>query len=455
LKAQLARADYLVAKGKPDDALALYEAVRAKGPRPLKSYATYRTGWVHLAKGWAQPEAQRAAALKKAEAAFKLVVLATDDDDDFEEARFPLRREAAFDLAWIWAVTGNEKEPPVFFDEHDLDAYVDVFREKLADEALRKGDLEKGVPVLRALIAEDREHPRVADYRQRLCAAFAVAGNAPALSQETAALVRMTSDDWDPWFDEHEGDEVQLPRAKRMLELLPLTEGMAMNRAADAVKDPVRRKRLLEGSVADLSEHLRQASDPAQIPSLRYTIAANLIALERYADALTQLDELVKLGAKIKDLLGGVLQERLNILVKLDAEQKYPPLPAPGEVESPLPLPDLKKRLATAAEDFLLENPDSEDAAPLRYKLAYDLFLYGHYDETIRRFEAFVADYPEAELARTAIDISLSLQLKRADWTELARLATTYLKNPKVKSADVRRYIKQNLDYAREQAAAH
>jgi tetratricopeptide (TPR) repeat protein len=453
LKAELARGDYLVAKGKPDEALALYESVRGKAPRALSAYAAYRAGWVHLAKGWTASGAQRQDELQKAQAALEQVVTASDAADDFEDAAFHLREEAAHDLAWLWAVTDQEAHGSTFLAEHDLTGFVDVFREKLAIEALRKGDLEKGVPILRSLIAADREHPRAIDYRQRLCVAFAVAGNAPALSQETAAMVRMTSDDWDPWFDEHEGDEALMPRAKRMLELLPVSEGLAMSRAAEAIKDTAQKKRLLEGAIAGLGERLRQSPPADQIPLLRYTVAASLLALQRYDEALTQLDELAKLGARIKDLLPGVLEERLNILVKLDSEQKYGELPPPGEVPAPLPLPNVKKRLASAAQELLLVEPDAGNAAALRYKLTYDLFLYGHYDETVQRFEAFVHDYPEHELSRSAIDIALSLQLKRGNWPELQRLSSAFLANPKVSAPDVRKYIKQNLDYAKEQAA--
>ena len=134
-------------------------------------------------------------------------------------------------------------------------------------------------------------------------------------------------------------------------------------------------------------------------------------------------------------------------------------MPAPGDVKTPLPLPDLKKRFAAAAEDYLKIVPEAENAVNLKYQLAQDLFTYGHYDKALPLFEALVIAYPKTDQAKAGIETCLSMNLKRKNWPELIRLSTDFLNNRSVKGKVLRDYIKQNLDWAKAQtggtATAH
>lgn len=449
LKSRLGRADYLVGKGRFDEAVKLYEEARKTAPRRLKAYATYRLGWAILQKAWDATGKARQEAQQKAAVAFKLTVALLEDDDEDEDSRLELRTEAARDLVWLWARSGVTKEPLAFLEKHDLEDLTPFYLEQLAREQIERRQLDEAAATYRALLAEEPEHPRAPDFSLRLARAHYLEGNVQAVKAQLAALRSMSSNPEDPWFEEYEDDTPRIERVRRMAALLPLSGGFTLARAAEGEKNPAKKKKLLEGAVSELSAYTRANANDPQLPVVRMALASAYLQLERHKDALAELDALYLLGDKAKAHREAVVTERLSLVIKLDAAQKYPPLPAPGEVARPIPLPELKQRFARYAEDYLKVMPASEQALPLRFQIAQDLFLYGHYDESMRRFEALVTEFPGSEQSKVAIEVLLSMNLKRARWDELVRLSTTFLNNRAVKGKALREYVKENLDYAK------
>lgn len=446
-KIRVSQADWLVASGKIDAAIAAYADLRTNGPEDVKPYATYRLGWALLSKGLKGTDKERGELTKKAEAALKLAFLAVKKDQD---TRFKLRAEAANDLAWLWAVTDNDKEAATFFEKHDLKKMIAVFKDKQADEWLRRGQPDKAAAYFQTKMTADPEDPKRPDQYLKLAYAYVVAGNVAALKQTTDALSKITTDKEDPWFDEHEDDKALMSRAKRMLATLPMVSGLKLFQAAETQKDEKRKKEMLTAAIKSLQEQLRSIKNDEQALSIRVMLVRGFIALNQHLEALNLLDAIVKMGSKAGPQLAGAAYERLNIIVKLDADQQYPAVPEPGEVKSPLPLPELKRRFAAAAEDYVSIVQDAEILPNLRFQIANDLFTYGHYDDALSRFESFAMTYPRHEQARTAIEVCLSMNLKRKNWEELVRLSTAFLNNRNVKGKELRQYIKENLDWARE-----
>lgn len=447
-KVRISEADWLLAKGKVEDAVAAYTALRSTVADDMKSYVTYRLGWALLGKGLTSTGPDRGEALKKGEAALKLAFLGHAKDG---ETRFQLRRSAAADLAWLWAVTDvAEKEPLEFFEKHDMQPMIASFKSRQADEWLRRGQIDKAAAYYHAKMATDPEDAMRPDNYLKLAYAYVVAGNVAGLKQETDALAKITSDKEDPWFDEHEDNEILMGRAKKMHALLPLVAGFKLFAAAEATKDEKRKKDMLTAAVGNLQDQLRAATTDEQALTIRVMLVRAMITLGRHPEALDQLDLIVKMGPKAGPQLAGAAYERLNILVKLDGDQQYPTIPAPGEVKSPLPLPDLKRRFAAAADEYLKIVPDAEILPNLRFQVAQDLFAYGHYDVALPLFETFVNEFPKHEQARAAIEICLSMNLKAKNWEELVRLSTAFLNNRNVKGKELRDYVKENLDWSRE-----
>lgn len=443
-KVKLSRADYLASKGTWDEAIKLYTQVREglkDAADPIKAYATYRLGWAFLGKG----------DKKKGATALKLAFLGLKAD---EPTRFRIRREAALKLADLWAAEGNEKEATEFATAHELPGFLDDYRVRVAEEWQRQGKYDKVIAYAREQIAKKPLDAEVPNLRLRIAHAHVATGNVNGMQEEIAALHKIGTDPADPWFEEHGEDEAALGRIKKMVNLLPLASGFKLFKQALAEKDVKKQKALMTAAVKTLQDQQKTVTDPAQSLAVRMSLVQGLIVLERFTETLDQLDSLVKLGPKAEPHLIDAAFERLKILVKLDSEQKYPPLPEPGEAKSPIPLPALKQRFAAAVEDYLRLVPAADNKVNLKFQIAQDLFAYGHYDKALPLFEQLAFEFPRSEQGKAGIEIVLSMNLKRKNYEELIRLSTNFLNNREVRGKVLRDYIKQNLDWAKQQTSS-
>lgn len=452
-RSELTRADWLVSKNRPDEALPIYEEVRKDNPiDSLKAYATYRLGWIYLVKALNAEPAKKVDLLKKAEAGLQLVVKTVKKD---EETRFRIRREAINDLTWLWAELDDEKSATTFYEANDLKDSLPAFKKKQAEEWLRQGKLDKAVPYYQNIITLDPEIVTRPDIHLKLAHAFIAAGDVPAMQKEIESLVKITSDEKNEWFDEHEDSRELIDRAKKMVELLPVTAGFRLIQTAQAQKDPKRKAAILTSAIGELQTQAAKEANPEKKLALRIAIFQSQLELEKFSDALAQLDSIVAMGSSAGPQLEIAALERIKILIKLIEDAKLPELPPPGEVKKPIPLPELKIKLAKAANDYLKIAPAAENAPNLRYQVAYDLFSYGHYTEALPLLEAVANDFPKSDQGKSAIEICVSMNLKFENWDELIRLSTSFLNNRSVKGKNLREFLKQNLEWAKSQKPAN
>ncbi len=440
-KVKLSRADYLMSKNQFDDAIKLYTEVREAvkdAADPIKAYATYRLGWGYLAKN----------DKKKGEAALKLAFLGLTKD---EPVRFRLRQEAALKLADLWAEAGNEKEATEFAATHDLPHFMDTYQARLAEVWERQGKFDKVIAYDRDQIVKRPLDADVPNLHLQIAHAYVATGNVNGMNEEIASLNKLVSDETNPWYEEHHEDEAATARIKKMVNLLPLASGFKLFKQAQAEKDVKKQKTLMTAAVKTLQDQQKTVTDPAQSLAVRMSLVQGLIVLERFTETLDQLDALVKLGPKAEPHLTDAAFERLKIIVKLDGDQKYPPVPEPGEAKSPIPLPALKQRFAAAAEDYLKLVPEADNKVNLRFQIAQDLFSYGHYSEALPLFEQIATEFPRTDQGKAGIEIVLSMNLKKKNYEELIRLSTAFLNNRNVRGKVLREFIKQNLDWAKEQ----
>lgn len=448
VKARIARADYLVSKQRFDEANGLYLAAFSEASSTLKTYINYRLAWMPVQKYWDKGDkARQAAALATSKALITTFAAVADEDD--AQSQLDLRMTIAQDLVWIWAVSGQEQQALAFLDKHDLPELQRVYLERLALEQISRHQVDLAKKTFTRILADDPEIPEAPDYHLHLARAYYLAGNTTAVQAEIDTLKRMTHDDDHPWYDEFEDDKPRIERIKQILALLPLSGGMTLARAAEGEKNSARKAKLLDSAITELSTFVRNNSKDPQVPVVRLALVSALVQNNRLREALSELDELYKLSGPNDPQREAIVTERLRLLIKLDETQKYATLPAPGEVVKPIPLPELKQRFAAYTEDYLAVIPNAEGAVALRFQIAQDLFLYGHYSEALLRFESLVNDYPASEQAKTGIEVLLSMNLKLGRWDELIRLSTAFLNNRAVKGKSLREYVKENLDYAR------
>jgi len=448
-KASLTHADWLVGKKRFDEAIKIYDDLRKEPVQDdLKNYATYRLGWAYLTKALTLNDKQKEENLKRALAALQLVVIGMKDDAD---VYFQLRKEALKDLTWLWATLEDEPAATAFYDKVREKKQIVDFRDLQAREWIAKGLLDKAVIYYEAKFKKDPEHIERPDIHLRLAHAYIANGNISEMQREIDAIVKLTTDKKGDWYDEYEDNKVIMARAIKMHQLLPANAGFRLLSTAQAHPDPKRKKEIMTAAVAELQKQAATERNEETLLTLRLSGIEGLLALERWKDALVELDGIVAMGTKAGDHLEVAAFERIKILVKLIEESKFPEVPAPGEVKKPIPLPDLKRRFAIAAIDYLNIVPTAENALNLRYQVAHDLFSYGHYSEALPLMEKIANDFPTKDLGKSAIEICVSMNLKFERWDELIRLSTSFLNNRAVRGKALRDFLKQNLDWAKAQ----
>ena len=453
IKARIARADYLVSKQRYSEATQLYLKDFKQASDALKSYINYRLSWLSLHKNWNKDQATRQEAVVTASKALSTTFNGLSRQAA-EDRRIDLRTRIAQDLLWLWALANNQQEAIVFLKKFDLEEMETFYWERLGREQINRREIHQARATFAQILNEDPEIEQAPDYHFRLANGYYLTGNIAAVKQEIVALETMVKDKNNPWFEAYEDDKPRFERAQRMLALLPLSGGMTLARAAEAEKSPTRKAKLLDSAITELKGFVRANPQHPQVPSVRLALVSALIQSDRNQEALSELDQLYRLSGLHDPQREAIVSERLRLVIKLDEAQKYPALPAPGAVVRPIALPELKQRFATYVEDYLKVIPDAEQVALLRYQVAQNLFLYGHYADAMLQFEALVNDFPATIQAKTGIEVLLSMNLKLGRWDELIRLSTSFLNNRAVKGKSLRDYVKENLDYARSKKSS-
>lgn len=461
--ASIAKNDYLVAKDQFDPAIRGYSSLgetieKSEGKitsnlsmARLKSYIEYRRAWAIIKKNWEAPEKLRKQGLIEASHALRNSINLAKQDQTGHESRIKIATEASHDFLWILAILSEEKQAQEFLDVANNQELTNLYREIVVVEALNKKNFDLASRTLNTIIADTPNFTKIPDLTLRLARAYSVAGLDEAKNRELQQLSKFSTDPDNLWYRSHKNQPEKIARVQRMTELFPLSGGLHLVRSASNETDPARKSKLLNRGVDELTKYLSTQKNDSETNLVRLTRALALIELDRKQEALTELDTLYAIEDQDTNQRQAIATERLNLVIKLDSVQVYQPLPAPGEVKKPLPLPDLKQRFARYAEDYLRLIPGDPQALSLQFQTAQDLFLYGHYDEALSRFESIVNNYPSSDQAKTAIEVLLSMNVKRARWDELIRLSTSFLNNRAVKGRALRDYVRQNLDYAKSQ----
>lgn len=449
LIARVNQADWAFDKGQYPAAIASYKELLGKTKDDTKAYVAWRLAWGYLASALkpAKPDKDFASNMTLASKALILTVLSTKDRP--QPNALNLRDEAAFDLAWVWAYQNNETDAAAFFAKNEMPELMLVFREKQAIETIRRREFDKGIALWRAIAEASPLDRSIPDIRLRVCDALIAKADFTALRAELDALNTLTTVAENPWYVAWDG-KPEFKRAKAIHKSLTRDVGKRMYDVAMAETDPARRKPLLEATVTELDKRLKASPKDADAPLARFTLAFALNDLGKTAESLAQVEEVIKAKPADPEFLAQAHYQRVILIDTLDRAQKYPALPEAGRLRQPRALPELKTRMAAAADEFLTLVPSAPIATALRYQVASDLFMYGHYEDSLKRLEALVAADPRSEQARSAIEIMLPFLGSRKNWDELLRVSTDLLNNRNVRGKELRDFIREHRDYAKE-----
>jgi tetratricopeptide (TPR) repeat protein len=462
LNARLAKVEWLLSRAKWSEAVAQLSEIRGAAEPRLKLWADFRLGWAYALLGMNSPEPARSEALSKAQAAFKLVVLTLAGRES--EGAFPVREESLAALAWLWAIRGDEAQAVAFFEAQKVPELKAVFFEKQADEAKVSKNTERAVELYGRLAGVDALSRRRVDWQLKIARAHLESGGVKLFRDDLKNFDAFLSDAADKtWLKAHKEETEVMERARLARENLGRVAAFRLFELGREEKDPKRRAELLEGARAQFEECLKGNPSGEDLVASRYGLASILMLLEKYPEAFAAYAEILKLSdappadKKLTVDPAIVLEasfNRLLIMEKKDQATKYPRLPEPGRARKPIEIPTVKVEYLAAAEDYLKRAGNDVPAVPaVRYLVAFTYFSYGHYDKALGLLESLMRQYPKSPEGLTGTEYLMKYHLDRKNWDELIRIATEALNDRNVRGKDLREFLRQHLDFAKEQKA--
>lgn len=426
----------------------------------IRPYAIYKLAWVHIMRSQLEKDpSKRKATLEKAAVALRLS-LKLLQDWDFYKPLYNLRKEAAIDLAWVFAELRTPKaDVEAYFNENKpKEAYMS-YLVYLAVDATRDGDsklAESAYAEYLPLEPEGRQLPHDLMSQIEL---FILTRNFDKVL-EGYKKIRSLFEEENPWMKEWHKDTVLIEHSQKLLSNhLILTATKIQQEAEKAASQPPPKKvkgvpvydssklMVISKSYYDLFMEWYPNSDAQDDARYNYAL---LIFQNGEAEHAIQL--LSKIANDSKS------QHRRDAAYSLviasanwDSAQPLPKLPEPGKAKQPVPLTKSKKTLIEKIDFFYKNWPEDEQNIAALYTAAQAYYDFGHYDEAMKRFDALIKLAPKSEQGDAALNTLLSFYVEAARWDEVIAICKEYLANKDISGAGRRKLVRQTLDYAKSQ----
>ena len=96
-------------------------------------------------------------------------------------------------------------------------------------------------------------------------------------------------------------------------------------------------------------------------------------------------------------------------------------------------------------DNFVSLLPDDKKGHPMRYTAAYTLFEYGHYDPSLKRFEAIVREIPKTNQGKSSVKMIMGYYTEKKQWEELISFCRTFLKNKNIVNTNLQTTLQNTL----------
>jgi TolA-binding protein len=132
--------------------------------------------------------------------------------------------------------------------------------------------------------------------------------------------------------------------------------------------------------------------------------------------------------------------DRLEKAGKLDALPLYKAAERPKDSKiTPVEIEEIRKREIDAADIFVRLLPKDEKAPELLYASGEVYYRHDQYDEARRRFQVVIDQYPDADVARFAYNLTLETYLADQNWEKVEAYSADALKKSGGKIDEKRR----------------
>ena len=437
--AYLAMGEFYFERHRIADSIESYKNAMKFKSEKAYPFAVYKLGWAYY-NAAAKSDKDAAANYEKSITAFKLVIKLSERN--IEKGNLDLRQEALNDLVMVWAETEDTEGAWRYFSQiNEKDAFYKML-ERLGWLYSEAGKNSKAVAVYERLLNESPLRANNPTIRMKIASLHELTNshNEVVKSMEVYGTTYLGNT---AWRNANKAKPDMVAEADRLGETNIHRYGALFHKRGQKAKS----QEMMRAAAALYTLYLQYYEANTNSYEIRYYLADILLDFKKWEQAATHFSIVAKAR---KD--GKFLKEAaLNAVICMNnaiSEAKYPKLPPPGQVTTPIAIPAQKTRLVEVIDTFITVLPKDKEGEPMRYTAAQVYFDYGHYPEAMKRFAGIVEEVPTTKQANAAAKVILAFYAEKEDWTNVIQWSARFSKSEKLMKTGLGTFITETLKHA-------
>jgi TolA-binding protein len=398
-------------------------------------FALYKLGWAYY-NSKVSSEKDTLENINKSIAAFKLSIKIADKFKD-SPSNFNLRQEAINDLIMVFAETERIDEAMDYFSSlGEKEAFYDML-ERLGNIYDENGANAKAIEVYSRLLKESPNRIRNPEIHAKLVKLYE--------SSLQPAMVVATLKTMKSLYTEPSSSWI-IANSKNQDALSDATEKTRKNMHRYAALyhqdgQKLKKKPFLEAAAELYRLYLDTFPKTEEAYELRFYLADIYFNFEQYENAADEYFKVAQEKPKDGKYLKNASLNAVVSIRKIDEASTYEKTPALGQASQEIPLPRVKQKLIAMIDNYVKLLPQDPDRLPMQYTAAMTYFEYGHYKESLARFEVMGTDLPDTLQGKNSLKVILSYYSEKKDWENLVKKSRSFAENPKIAKSSMKEEV--------------
>lgn len=450
-RALLAYGDFLMQKGKLDQAFASYKVVINDKKSDLYPYALLRYSWAAMMQAMPATGKDKDTAWKRTELGLKVALKQLPPlgpkakPSDYNMMHEGFRREVLRALALMYGERAQLQEAQKFFAENSAAEWLGVAKERLADRYAPYPQTKADALRLYTDLGQDTTFVRFPFAKLKSLELLGEKGDWANIQKQVTELQTFLTQVFPVWqITAKRSGEDPTEVAKRFEDVLHRLVLMQLEQQQKSDG-----KASAQNSLVTLFEQQFPQSEFQDEIALQKAI----VALQRgdLKAGTEGLEKFIGLQMEMTPLLKEAAMRRVLAYDQWLKQLPQPELPAIGKAKQPLPFPVEQKNFLKALDFYADAYPDDPSAPLFRKVAAFSYLSFGYYDKALQRYEDLAYQYPESAVSKESLETIFGVLIEREQWQTVVAKAENYLSSKRMASIGLRRKLRESVQYAKEQ----
>ncbi|SMF46963.1 tetratricopeptide repeat protein [Pseudobacteriovorax antillogorgiicola] len=411
-----------------------YQSVLKYKNSRVYTYGVYKLGWTFFNQSTGMDNKRKA--VDKAIAAFMLVVKLSERDKG-KVGGFDLKQEAINDLIMVFAENQRTNQALNYFKKiGENKAFYDML-ERMGNLYVENGEADKAIKIFNRLLREAPTRERNPEIYLTLVAIHDSRGNLKDVVRNLEAMENLYVKD-SVWTRANQQDKEAVKKAEEKTKKNIHRYGtLYHNKGMKGDKKPY-----LIAALALYNLYLNSFPKADEAYELRYYLAEIHFHFGNFDKAADEYYIVSQEDGKYRHKSA---VSAVAAMKKIDDKQKYAKLPPLGQVNKPMGVPKVKVKYIKMLDNFVKLLPGDKQGHPMRYTAAFTLFEYGHYKDSLGRFESIVKDIPKTKQGKSSVKMILGYYTEKKQWDELIAVCREFLANKNIINSKLRIDLQRTL----------